>query len=101
MTIQPTWLTSISTFEQFCQDARDRPEQVYLSGERPCQPAALTLASLAEERAVFWIRGPDWKARGVRKCAGERAIDRIERESQRRGKPKRVALRNIRFLRES
>lgn len=101
MSVQASWRTPISTFEQFCREARAWPERIYLRGERPLHPAALTLASLVEERATFWIKGPGWTARGVRKCAGELAIDRLERRSRKLRKSKRAGLSNMRFIRES
>lgn len=101
MSIQPSWQTPIQSFEQFCRDAYAAPEQVYLRGVRPCHPAALTLASLAEERTTFWIKGDGWTARGIRKSAGELAIERLERRSRNPRKSKRARLSNIRFIRES
>ena len=101
MTVQAGWRTEISTFQEFCREAWVRPERVYLIGERPCHPAALTLASLAEERSTFWIKGPGWTARGIRKCAGERAIERIERKSRNARRSRLPSCSNIRFVREA
>jgi hypothetical protein len=69
MPVQSTWKTAIETFDLFDDQAREKPDAVFLVGKRPCFPNALTLSAVSEERVCFWVEGSTgWRARVIRRC---------------------------------
>jgi hypothetical protein len=100
VTVQATWTTPIETFEEFCRVALRDPDLVNMVGDRPCFPRELTLTSIIEERTGFFVKGPDWRARAVRKSAGELALDYAEARAHKSSRKRSSRIRKIRFVRE-